>query len=142
MKTEIILESHSFLPKYLQIVNGVNKLVENGTLRPGDQLPSINELAFSQKIAKVTVARAYQMLKQQGLVFSKHGKGFYVSFMETDRSLKIFLLFDTFYAYKETLYYALKEAVPEDSQLTLFFHHYDLGVFESLINNNIGKYDY
>src|SRR5690606_30970424 len=43
---------------------------------------------------------------------------------------------------KETLYYALKAAVPEGSQLTLFFHHYDLGVFESLINNNLGKYHY
>src|SRR5690606_30898989 len=41
-----------------------------------------------------------------------------------------------------TLFYALKDSLPQDSQLTLFFHHYDLGVFESLINNSLGNYDY
>ena len=142
MKGQIILDTASFLPKYRQIVEGVTRLVEEGSLKPGDRLPSISELAASQHIAQVTVARAYQLLKRQGTVFSRHGKGFYVSFLQPASTVKIFLLFDTFYAYKEILYYALKEAVPENGQLTLFFHHYDLGVFESLINNNLGKYDY
>src|SRR5690606_24106178 len=38
--------------------------------------------------------------------------------------------------------YSFKEAVPEHSQLSLFFHHYDVDLFERLINDNIGNHNY
>jgi DNA-binding LacI/PurR family transcriptional regulator len=52
------------------------------------------------------------------------------------------VLFDTLNAYKETLYFALKEGLPEGAQLRLFFHHYDRYLFESLISNNLNDYNY
>jgi len=142
MKSPIVIDYASSIPKYQQIFQSVINLIERRALKRGDSLPSINELSESQKIAKVTVAKAYKMLKQNGLVRSKQGKGFYIASTEISTPYNIFLLFDTFNAYKETLYYSFKEAVPEHSQLSLFFHHYDLGLFESLINNNIGNHHY
>src|SRR3712207_6921465 len=56
---------------------------------------------------------------------SQHGKGFYVVSTEVRGKLNLFLLFDTLNAYKENLYYALKESLPENTQLNLFFHHYE-----------------
>lgn len=142
MKTPIILDNYSYLPKYQQIFDAVFHLIEEGILKRGDHLPSINELANSQKIAKVTVTKAYKMLQQRGVVLSRQGKGFYIASTEIKKKMNIFLLFDTFNAYKETLYYSFKDAVPDHSQLSLFFHHYDLGLFESLISNNLGNYNY
>lgn len=129
-------------PKYQQILDAVIYSIESGTLERGHQLPSISELAGKHQIAKVTVAKAYEELRQRGIILSQHGKGFYVASTEVRSQLNVFLLFDTLNAYKETLYYSLKEALPDDARLNLFFHHYDRALFESLIENNLGKYNY
>ncbi len=129
-------------PKYQQILDAVIYSIESGALERGHQLPSISELAGRQHIAKVTVAKAYEELRQRGIIVSQHGKGFYVASTEVRSQLNVFLLFDTLNAYKETLYYSLKEALPDDARLNLFFHHYDRALFESLIENHLGKYNY
>lgn len=142
MKAQIIVDNNSNLPKYQQIFDAIINLIDTGILERGYRLPSISELAESQKIAKVTVAKAYTTLRERGIILSQHGKGFYIASTEIKKQLNIFLLFDTFNAYKETLYYSFKEALPEHSQLTLFFHHYDLDLFKSLIRNNLGNHNY
>ncbi|HRH59114.1 MAG TPA: hypothetical protein PL045_00980 [Chitinophagaceae bacterium] len=56
--------------------------------------------------------------------------------------LNIFVLFDTFNAYKEILYQAFKTALPQDARCSIFFHHYDISQFGHLIHNSIGKYNF
>jgi len=136
------IDLSSSRPKYQQILDAVIHSIESGTLERGQQLPSISELAGKQHIAKVTVAKAYEELRQRGVIHSQHGKGFYVASTEVRSQLNVFLLFDTLNAYKETLYYSLKEALPDDARLSLFFHHYDRALFESLIDNHLGRYNY
>ena len=142
MKELIQIDTASNRPKYQQILEAVIASIEQGALARGQQLPSISELAEWQQVAKVTVAKAYEELRQRGVVLSQQGKGFYVASTEVRSPLNVFLLFDTFNAYKETLYYAIKEALPEGTQLHLFFHHYDRQLFGSLIQNNLGQYTY
>ncbi|CAN5890023.1 GntR family transcriptional regulator [soil metagenome] len=142
MKELIQIDTASSRPKYQQILEGVIASIEQGTLARGQQLPSISELAEWQHVAKVTVAKAYEELRQRGVVLSQQGKGFYVASTEVRNPLNLFLLFDTLNAYKETLYYAIKEALPEGTHLHLFFHHYDRQLFESLIGNSLGQYNY
>jgi DNA-binding transcriptional regulator YhcF (GntR family) len=142
MKDLIRIDLASNRPKYQQILEAVIASIEQGRLARGQQLPSISELADWQQIAKVTVAKAYEELRQRGVVLSRQGKGFYVASTEVRNPMNLFLLFDTLNAYKETLYYALKEALPEGTQLHLFFHHYDRQLFQSLIENNLGQYTY
>ncbi len=142
MEVLIPVNTQSNHPKYQQILEGVIASIENGILGRGQQLPSINELAQQQNIAKVTVAKAYEELRQRGIIISKQGKGFYVASTEVKNQLNVFLLFDTLNAYKETLFYALKAALPENARLNLFFHHYDQNLFQSLIENNLGNYHY
>lgn len=142
MKELIQIDIASNRPKYQQILEVIIASIENGTLDRGQQLPSISELAERQHIAKVTVAKAYEELRQRGVILSQHGKGFYVASTDVRNKLNVFLLFDTLNAYKETLYYAFKEVLPKDTQLSLFFHHYDLNLFETLIENSLGKYNY
>lgn len=142
MKDLIKIDSFSKVPKYQQILNEVVASIERGTLTYGQQLPSITELSSWQNVAKVTVAKAYEDLRKLGVIQSRHGKGFYVSNTEVKSQLNIFLLFDTLNAYKETLYFALKDGLPDNTKLSIFFHHYDIELFESLIVSNLSNYNF
>ncbi|RAK02730.1 substrate-binding family protein [Larkinella arboricola] len=128
-------------PKYQQLIESVLTAIEHGTLAHGQQLPSISELAGTQKVAKVTVAKAYEELRQRGIIRSHHGKGFYVTSTDVRAPLNVLVIFDTLNAYKETLYDALKAALPPDTALSIFFHHYNPQVFENLIRNGVGHYN-
>lgn len=63
------------LPIYLQIVEGVRHALEVGTLRPGERLPTVRELAAELKIAPNTVVKAYNELRRMGLIESRPGVG-------------------------------------------------------------------
>lgn len=136
----LTIDATTAQPKYQQLIDGVLTGIESGTLTLGQQLPSINELSAEQGIAKVTVAKAYEALRQRGVVSSQHGKGFYVASTHIRSSLNVLMLFDTLNAYKETLYDALKAALPADASITLFFHHYNRALFETLVRNSLGRY--
>lgn len=142
MKDLIQIDVSSSRPKYQQILESILDSIENGRLAQGQQLPSISELSEWQQVAKVTVAKAYEELRQRGVISSRHGKGFYVASTNVRNPLNVFLLFDTLNAYKETLFYALQNALPDGTPISLFFHHYDRALFESHIQNSLGKFSY
>ena len=127
-------------PKYQQLIDAVLTGIEQGRLALGQQLPSINELAGKHSMAKVTVAKAYEVLRERGVVMARHGKGFYVATTDVRAPLNVLVLFDTLNAYKEMLYDALKAALPPEAVINVFFHHYNLTLFDSLIRNNLGRY--
>ena len=66
-------------PIYLQLVEQISGAVARGELRTGDKLPAVRALAAELVINPNTVARAYTMLEQSGLVTTKTGSGTYVS---------------------------------------------------------------
>lgn len=137
-----LVNSKSSQPKYRQIEQSVIAGIEKGTLKKGQQLPSISELASANNIAKETITKAYTSLRQQGIIVARHGKGFYIAKTKAKVGLNIFVLFDTFNAYKEILYIAFKTALPPDTQFSIFFHHYNIKQFAQLINDNAGNYNY
>ena len=55
-------------PLYLQIINQIKEQVGNGTLKPGDELPSVREVADSLGINLHTVRSAYLKLRDQGII--------------------------------------------------------------------------
>ena len=61
-------------PIYLQIINQVKEQVGNGTLKPGDELPSVRELADSLGINFHTVRSAYLKLRDQGIIELRLGR--------------------------------------------------------------------
>jgi DNA-binding transcriptional regulator YhcF (GntR family) len=142
MRKILQIDSSSNSPKYQQVIHAVIEAIEKKDLLQGDQLPSINELASELDIAKVTIAKAYEELKEKGIILSQHGKGFFVANTSVRVHLNIFILFDTINPYKEILYQSLRGALPKDSQCSIFFHHHNFQQFESLIRGSIGKYNY
>lgn len=74
----IRLELHSGDPIYRQIADQIKLLVASGSVRPGDRLPAVRQLAAQLKINPNTVARAYAMLIDEGVIGGQHGRGTFV----------------------------------------------------------------
>lgn len=66
-------------PIYEQVCEGIRKLVIAGGIQPDDKLPSVRELASKYAINPNTIARAYRELEEEGYVYTKNGKGTFVS---------------------------------------------------------------
>lgn len=64
---------------YVQIVDCVRRAIATGALRPGDQLPTIRDVAIKARVNRNTVSRAYLELEHMGLVLARQGSGCYVS---------------------------------------------------------------
>ncbi len=62
-------------PLYEQIANVVRRAVDERTLRPGDRLPTGKDLAGSLDVNLHTVLRAYQTLRDEGLIELRRGRG-------------------------------------------------------------------
>lgn len=65
-------------PLYAQLLRQIKHAVATGTLEPGDQLPTVRELAEELVVNPNTVARAYREAKQEGLIESTRGRGTFV----------------------------------------------------------------
>jgi DNA-binding transcriptional regulator YhcF (GntR family)/DNA-binding LacI/PurR family transcriptional regulator len=142
MALKIKISYKSSTPKYEQLVNEIIKHIKAGNLLLGDKLPSIHEVTNNNDISRDTVVIAYNELKARGIISPIHGKGFYVSSTAFFSKLKIFLLFDVMNGYKEVLYRSLTESLGPDYQVDIYFHYYNLKVFEQLITNNTDKYGF
>jgi GntR family transcriptional regulator len=72
------LDLASGVPVYRQIMDQVMAGVAAGTLRTGDQLPTVRQLAVDLEINPNTVVRAYKELEIRGLIDTHHGTGTFV----------------------------------------------------------------
>jgi len=72
------LDFRSGLPIYIQIVNQVQQQVSGGTLKPDTQLPTVRALAAELRINFNTVARAYRVLDDAGVISTQQGRGTYI----------------------------------------------------------------
>jgi GntR family transcriptional regulator len=65
-------------PKYVVIVNAVQERIENGTYPPGVMLPSETDLMKEFGASRPIVVRAFDLLRQDGWIESRQGKGRFV----------------------------------------------------------------
>jgi GntR family transcriptional regulator len=75
----IKVDTSSFIPIYEQIKMELKKEIFRGDLKPNDPLPSIRDLATELLVNPNTVARAYRDLEKDGFIFTRKGKGCYIS---------------------------------------------------------------
>lgn len=66
------------VPIYEQLIKRISELIIGGVMKPDERMPTIRELAKSLGINPNTVQKSYQMLEQNGLIYSIPGKGSYV----------------------------------------------------------------
>lgn len=61
-----------------QIFEQICDQVIRGDIKPGDQLPTVRDLAGELKVHFNTVARSYRLLDKAGLISTQHGRGTYI----------------------------------------------------------------
>lgn len=128
-------------PVYKQIVQSISRNIDNGVLVKDDMLPSVNQISAEFSLARGSVFTAYNELRSSGIIDSIPGKGYFVLSTETRQKKKIFLLFSTFTPYKEILYNALLQHLPEMCSLDIYFHHHSIRMFENLIREQSAYYN-
>jgi GntR family transcriptional regulator len=74
----IQLDVRSGLPIYLQIIEQIKQQIAGETLKHGDQLPTVRALAQELRVNFNTVARAYRMLDEAGVISTQQGRGTYI----------------------------------------------------------------
>jgi len=81
---EFQLDMASGVPVYRQIMDQVMGGIASGALAPGDQLPTVRQLAVDLAVNPNTVVRAYRELEFRGVLDTQHGTGTFI----TQRKIK------------------------------------------------------
>jgi GntR family transcriptional regulator len=69
-----ILNPHSSVPIYQQLIDQVRRLVAGGQLAPGAELPSVREMAQEHTVHPMTISKAYSLLESEGILERHRGK--------------------------------------------------------------------
>lgn len=76
--------------KYNIILNDLKRQIEDGTLQPGDLLPSENTLTASYDVSRMSVRKALSILSEKGYIYTSPGRGSFVSKPVTDQYTLVF----------------------------------------------------
>ena len=76
------LDGASGVPVYRQLIDQVLVAIASGTLQPGDQLPTVRQLAVDLSINPNTVMRAYKELEIRGILTTQQGTGTFITRQE------------------------------------------------------------
>jgi GntR family transcriptional regulator len=73
------LDAHSGVPVYRQLIDQVQAAMATGTLKVGDQLPTVRGVAVDLAINPNTVSRAYREMELRGILDTQQGTGTFVA---------------------------------------------------------------
>lgn len=123
------------------IVDGVLSAIAKNDISKGDPLPSVNKFIQRLGVARMTVVKALNVLKERGIIVAEDKVGYFVRDVNVKRELKVFLFLTGFYSYHETLYNQIIEGLRDpDVTIDLYFHHCNPRIFKSVLQENMGSY--
>ena len=73
-----LIERNSSIPLYHQFQDIILDKINRGELEPGDKLPPVKELCNTYKISRITVVKAFDNLKNDGILESIQGTGYFI----------------------------------------------------------------
>jgi len=79
------LDLKSGVPVYRQIIDQVHAARASGAIRPGDQLPTVRQLAVDLSINPNTVMRAYRELELTGALTTHQGTGTFITLAKVEQ---------------------------------------------------------
>ena len=75
----VSIDPRDATPIYAQLQRGLRAAIATGRLKPGEQLPTVRQLAVALQINANTVARVYLELERAGVIETKRGVGSFIS---------------------------------------------------------------
>lgn len=115
MELSFPIDHKSGVPIYVQIMNHIKHLIATGVLAPGQQLPTIRQLAVDITVNLNTVAHAYAELEREGLLTIQRGRGTFIAAPENGpdltqmRDSKLQALVDSLFAEALGFGYSVEE---------------------------------
>ena len=139
---EIKINESSRVPKYKQIVDSIISDISKGKLKIGEKIPSINELSESCYLSRDTVEKAYKQLKEQKVIVSVKGKGYYTAKTDLISKIQIFFMINKLSSYKMMIYNSFVNSIGINGHVTLSIYHCEESIFERTLERNLGAFDY
>ena len=69
----LVVDPHSGIPVYRQIVEQLRFQVSSAVLEPGDEIPSTRSLSAQLGVNPMTISKAYALLEKEGLLERRPG---------------------------------------------------------------------
>src|SRR5438445_11098763 len=113
----VSVDARDATPIYAQLERGLRAAIATGRLHPGDQLPTVRQLAVELKVNANTVAKVYGELERAGVLETRRGVGTFVAARqdaaasETERERHLTTLGDRFLADARDLGFSAREAI-------------------------------
>ncbi len=73
--SDLVISQADARPMYVQIMEQIKQRVAVGDWPPGQEIPSIRQLAVDLRVSVITVKRAYLELEREGVIVTRQGKG-------------------------------------------------------------------
>lgn len=110
-------------PKFHQIASRIRELIDSGRLSLGDRLPSVNEIIAHFQVSRDTAVKAYQELKDLGIIEATPNKACFVSnVLIRDDLRRVLFLVDSMTPYKERIYYGLLDTLKGGYYVDIMTH--------------------
>jgi DNA-binding transcriptional regulator YhcF (GntR family) len=129
-------------PFYKQICRQIREQVHEGSLLPGQMLPSLNQLAILLGISRETTKKAYNQLLREHILIAQQGKGVFVAGERASDRKEILLILDKQSVYNQILVQAFQETLGECAHITILLHSQNLDVLEYYLDQHLDRYDH
>lgn len=138
----INIKKKSSIPKYIQVSDSISNDITSGKIKPGQKLPSINELSDSNSLSRDTIEKAYKKLREDNLIFSVMGVGFFAIQNETKNKIDIFFLINKPSSYKMEVYNSFVSTMGNKAHVNLYLYYFDEDLFVNALKKNINSFSY
>jgi len=120
------------------IINSIHK----GILGMGEKIPSINEVSEEYLLSRDTVEKAYGLLKEQNIIISVKGKGYYIAKTDLTVKAKVLFLINKLSTYKMRIFNSFVNSLDPNTHVDLDIYHCEPLVFSNILDNKKNLYDY
>ena len=79
MSAPVAIDTKDPTPLHAQLERGIRVAIATQRLRPGDQLPTVRQLAVDLRVNANTVARVYLALEREGVLVTRRGVGTFIA---------------------------------------------------------------
>lgn len=126
--------------KHDRFVQGIINAIDEKIIGKDEMLPSVNRLIKELGFSRETIIKGYKDLINRGIVESKNRHGYFVGNGNTDQTLKVALIMYNLDTFEEQFYRNFRHELGQNVQLSTYFHHGDIEIFDTILSQIRGKY--
>ncbi len=126
--------------KHDSLVQGIINAIDDKVIVKDDMLPSVNTMIKELHISRETIVKGFRELIGRGIIESKNRLGYFVANNNTEQTLKVALLMYNLDTFEEQFYRNFRHELGKDVHLNIYFHHGNIEIFETILQQVKGKY--